>query len=79
MIMMPGDDGDVDDDDIDYIDDNDVDCYDDGDDNDDDDDDDINDLPTGCAEKEVELKQRNGRIEHLSSEISRMNRWDKIF
>ena len=31
MIMMPGDDGDVDDDDIDTIDDNDVDCYDDDD------------------------------------------------
>ena len=30
----------------------------------------------GCAEKEEELKKRNGRIEHLSSEISRMNRFD---
>ena len=30
----------------------------------------------GCAEKEEVLKKRNGRIEHLSSEISRMNRLD---
>ena len=62
--------GDADDDDNDDGDDDDDNNY------DDDGDDDINYLPTGCAEKEVELKQRNGRIEHLSSEISRMNRWD---
>ena len=36
---------------------------------------DLESCQQGCAEKEKELEKRNSRIEHLSSEISRMNRF----